>query len=98
MVMGRRDGTISNASRQPNAACRCSKDKATSGKFRHVVADAQTAHGVLQQPLAQVIGVNREAMRDHPCGPAQIKAKELAAMGVFLEMDVSEFFVPSIPS
>ena len=96
--MGRSDGAISNASRQPNTACRCSKDKATSGKFRHVLADARAAHGVLQQPLAPVIGVNREAMRDHPRGPAQTKAKELAAMGAFLEMDGSEFFVPSIPS
>lgn len=63
-----------------------------------VPARACAAQEVLQQRLARLIGVNREAMRDHPRGPAQTKAKELSAMAAFLEMDISEFFVPSVQS
>ncbi len=70
----------------------------TQGHIRQVLAEARAARGVSQQRLAQVIGVNREAMRDRLLGRTQTKAEELAALAAFLEMDISEFFPSRVPS
>ncbi len=64
----------------------------TQGHIRHVLSEAREQQGVSQQRLAQVIGVNREAMRDRLLGRTQTKAEELAALAAFLEIEISEFF------
>ncbi|NIR37394.1 MAG: helix-turn-helix domain-containing protein [Actinobacteria bacterium] len=64
----------------------------TQDHIREVLDRERTAQGVSQQRLAQVIGVNREAMRDRLLGRTQMKAEELAALAAFLQIDVSEFY------
>ena len=66
--------------------------KETQGHLRRVLTDARLEQGVSQRRLAQVIGVNREAMRDRLLGRTQTKAEEIAALAAFLEMDITEFF------
>ncbi len=70
----------------------------TQAHIRRVLADAREARGVSQQRLAQVIGVNREAMRDRLLGRTQTKAEEIAALAAFFEIDVSEFFPSRVTS
>lgn len=69
----------------------------TQTHIRQVLAEARAAQGVSQQRLAQVIGVNREAMRDRLLGRTQMKAEEIAALAAFLEMNISEFFPARVP-
>ncbi len=64
----------------------------TQGHIRKVLGEARIRRGVSQKRLAQVIGVNREAMRDRLLGRTQTKAEEIAALAAFLEMDITEFF------
>ncbi len=64
----------------------------TQGHIRKVLGEARIRRGVSQKRLAQVIGVNREAMRDRLLGRTQTKAEEVAALAAFLEMDITEFF------
>ncbi len=64
----------------------------TQARIRTVLAEARKERGVSQQRLAQVIGVNREAMRDRLLGRTQTKAEEIAALAAFLEVDIREFF------
>jgi len=71
--------------------------RATQGQARAVLAEARMAQGVSQERLAKVIGVNREAMRDRLLGRTQLKVEELAALAVFLEVDISEFFAVPDP-
>ncbi len=66
--------------------------KETQGHIRRVLGEARAEQGVSQQRLAQVIGVNREAMRDRLLGRTQTKAEEIAALAAFLQMDITEFF------
>ncbi len=66
--------------------------RVTQDHIREVLDRERTAQGVSQQRLAQVIGVNREAMRDRLLGRTQMKAEELAALAAFLQIDVSEFY------
>jgi len=47
---------------------------------------------ISQRRLAEVIGVNREAMRDRLSGRTQVKAHELAALAAHLDIDIREFF------
>lgn len=67
--------------------------KATQDHIREVLDDVRSEQGVSQQRLAQVIGVNREAMRDRLLGRTQMKAEELAALAAFLDLDIATFFV-----
>ncbi len=60
--------------------------------IRRVLGEAREDQGVSQQRLAQVIGVNREAMRDRLLGRTQMKVEELAALATFLEVDILQFF------
>ena len=64
----------------------------TQERIRHVLAETRREKGVSQQRLAQVIGVNREAMRDRLLGRTQTKSEEVAALAAFLEVDIREFF------
>ena len=64
----------------------------TQERIRTVLAEKRYERGVSQQRLAQVIGVNREAMRDRLLGRTQTKAEEVAALAAFLEVDIREFF------
>lgn len=64
----------------------------TQQRIRTVLAEKRYERGVSQQRLAQVIGVNREAMRDRLLGRTQTKAEEVAALAAFLEIDIREFF------
>ena len=64
----------------------------TQQRIRDVLAETRREKGVSQQRLAQVIGVNREAMRDRLLGRTQTKAEEVAALAAFLELDIREFF------
>ena len=64
----------------------------TQVRIRHVLAERRAERGISQERLAQVIGVNREAMRDRLLGRTQTKAEELAALAAFLEVDIREFF------
>lgn len=64
----------------------------TQERIRHVLAETRKERGISQQRLAQVIGVNREAMRDRLLGRTQTKAEEIAALAAFLEVDIREFF------
>ena len=64
----------------------------TQERIRTVLAEKRYERGVSQQRLAQVIGVNREAMRDRLLGRTQTKAEEVAALAAFLEIDIREFF------
>lgn len=66
--------------------------RATQDHIRQVLAEQRAERGLSQQRLAQVIGVNREAMRDRLLGRTQTKAEEVAALAAFLDMDVREFF------
>ncbi len=63
----------------------------TQEKIREVLAETRRERGVSQQRLAQVIGVNREAMRDRLLGRTQTKAEELVALATFLDVDIREF-------
>ena len=63
----------------------------TQEKSREVLAETRRERGVSQQRLAQVIGVNREAMRDRLLGRTQTKAEELVALATFLDVDIREF-------
>ena len=67
----------------------------TQQQIRDVLAETRREKGVSQQRLAQVIGVNREAMRDRLLGRTQTKAEEVAALAAFLELDIREFFPPT---
>ena len=60
----------------------------TQEKIREVLAETRRERGVSQQRLAQVIGVNREAMRDRLLGRTQTKAEELVALATFLDVDI----------
>ena len=64
----------------------------TQLRIREVLAERRREKGISQQRLAQVIGVNREAMRDRLLGRTQTKAEEVAALAAFLEIDIREFF------
>ncbi|MEM8706940.1 MAG: helix-turn-helix transcriptional regulator [Actinomycetota bacterium] len=64
----------------------------TQERIRSVLAEKRYERGVSQQRLAQVIGVNREAMRDRLLGRTQTKAEEVAALAAFLDIDIREFF------
>ena len=64
----------------------------TQERIRTVLAEKRYERGVSQQRLAQVIGVNREAMRDRLLGRTQTKAEEVAALAAFLEIDIRELF------
>ena len=64
----------------------------TQLRIREVLAERRREKGISQQRLAQVIGVNREAMRDRLLGRTQTKAEEVAALAAFLEVDIREFF------
>ncbi|MEM9202911.1 MAG: helix-turn-helix domain-containing protein [Actinomycetota bacterium] len=66
----------------------------TQERIRQVLTDTRKARGISQQRLADVIGVNREAMRDRLLGRTQTKAEEVAAFAAFLDLDVREFFPP----
>ena len=63
----------------------------TQEKIREILAETRRERGVSQQRLAQVIGVNREAMRDRLLGRTQTKAEELVALATFLDVDIREF-------
>ena len=63
----------------------------TQEKIREVLAETRRERGVSQQRLAQVIGVNHEAMRDRLLGRTQTKAEELVALATFLDVDIREF-------
>lgn len=64
----------------------------TQEHIRRVLADLRAERGLSQQRLAEVIGVNREAMRDRLLGRTQTKAHEVAAFAAFLAIDIREFF------
>lgn len=66
--------------------------KATQDHIRATLEHARTMRGVSQQRLAVVIGVNREAMRDRLLGRTQLKAEELAALAVFLDLDIRDLY------
>ncbi|GEM_PF-2073578 len=64
----------------------------TQDRIREVLTERRAERGVSQRRLAEVIGVNREAMRDRLLGRTQTKAEEVAALAAFLEIDIREFF------
>lgn len=70
----------------------------TQDHIQRVLAEERAKRGLSQQRLAQVIGVNREAMRDRLLGRTQTKAEEIAAIAAFLEMDIREFFPATAPA
>ena len=70
----------------------------THDHIQRVLAEERAKRGLSQQRLAQVIGVNREAMRDRLLGRTQTKAEEIAAIAAVLEMDIREFFPATAPA
>ena len=66
--------------------------QATQDHLRAKLDDVRLRRGLSQRRLAEVIGVNREAMRDRLLGRTQLKADEVAALAAFLNIDIREFF------
>lgn len=66
--------------------------RATNKRILERLERGRSAGRISQQRLAEVIGVNREAMRDRLSGRTQLKAHELAALAAFLDIAISEFF------
>lgn len=70
----------------------------TQDHSQRVLAEERAKRGLSQRRLAQVIGVNRQAMRDRLLGRNRTKAEEIAAIAAFLEMGIREFFPATAPA
>lgn len=64
----------------------------TQARILERLEEGRASAKISQRRLAEVIGVNREAMRDRLSGRTQLKAHELAALASFLHIDIREFF------